>query len=53
VETLDILSPLVFAGLLIGGVLPFLFTAYTMKAVGRARSAWWKRSGVSSGPFRA
>jgi len=36
VETLDILSPLVFAGLLIGGVLPFLFTAYTMKAVGKA-----------------
>jgi K(+)-stimulated pyrophosphate-energized sodium pump len=36
VESLDILSPIVFAGLLIGGVLPFLFTAYTMKAVGRA-----------------
>jgi K(+)-stimulated pyrophosphate-energized sodium pump len=36
VDTLDILSPLVFAGLLIGGVLPFLFTAYTMKAVGKA-----------------
>ncbi len=36
VDSLDILSPLVFAGLLIGGVLPFLFTAYTMKAVGKA-----------------
>lgn len=36
VKTLDLLSPLVFAGLLIGGVLPFLFTAQTMKAVGIA-----------------
>jgi K(+)-stimulated pyrophosphate-energized sodium pump len=36
VETLDILEPLVFAGVLVGGVLPFIFTAQTMKAVGRA-----------------
>jgi K(+)-stimulated pyrophosphate-energized sodium pump len=36
VETLDILEPLVFAGVLIGGVLPFIFTAQTMKAVGKA-----------------
>ncbi len=36
VDSLDILSPTVFAGLLVGGVLPFLFTAYTMKAVGKA-----------------
>ncbi|MBM4361774.1 MAG: V-type H(+)-translocating pyrophosphatase [Deltaproteobacteria bacterium] len=36
VDTLDILNPLVFSGLLLGGVLPFLFTAQTMKAVGRA-----------------
>ncbi len=36
VQTLDLLSPLVFAGLLVGGVLPFLFTAQTMKAVGIA-----------------
>ncbi|WP_218109886.1 V-type H(+)-translocating pyrophosphatase [Oligoflexus tunisiensis] len=35
-HTLDMLSPLVFAGLLIGGVLPFLFTAQTMKGVGIA-----------------
>src|SRR5690606_21715834 len=36
VATLDLLSPIVFAGLLIGGALPFLFTAQTMKAVGTA-----------------
>ncbi len=34
--TLDLLSPLVFSGLLIGGVLPFLFTAQTMRSVGEA-----------------
>ena len=36
---LDLLSPLVFAGLLVGGVLPFLFTAQTMKGVGIAANA--------------
>ncbi len=38
-HSLDLLSPLVFAGLLIGGVLPFLFTAQTMKGVGIAAYA--------------
>ncbi|MCX6130435.1 MAG: V-type H(+)-translocating pyrophosphatase [Proteobacteria bacterium] len=38
-QTLDLMSPLVFAGLLIGGVLPFLFTAQTMKGVGIAAYA--------------
>ena len=38
-ETLNLLSPLVFSGLLIGGVLPFLFTAQTMKGVGIAANA--------------
>jgi len=33
---LDILNPVVTIGLLIGGMLPFLFSALTMKAVGRA-----------------
>jgi K(+)-stimulated pyrophosphate-energized sodium pump len=36
VESLDVLSPVVFSGLLVGGALPFLFTAQTMKAVGKA-----------------
>jgi K(+)-stimulated pyrophosphate-energized sodium pump len=36
VEALDLLNPVVFAGMLIGGALPFLFTAQTMKAVGLA-----------------
>lgn len=36
VTVLDLLSPMVFAGLLVGGVLPFLFTAQTMLAVGQA-----------------
>ncbi len=39
ISTLDLLSPLVFAGLLVGGVLPFLFTAQTMKGVGIAANA--------------
>ena len=35
-EALNMLTPIVFAGLFVGGVLPFLFTAQTMLAVGRA-----------------
>jgi K(+)-stimulated pyrophosphate-energized sodium pump len=33
---LNLLSPLVFSGLLVGGVLPFLFTAQTLRGVGLA-----------------
>ena len=36
IEVIDIGKPLVMIGLLIGGALPFLFSALTMKAVGRA-----------------
>lgn len=36
IETIDILNPAVVAGLFIGGMLPFLFSALTMNAVGRA-----------------
>jgi K(+)-stimulated pyrophosphate-energized sodium pump len=35
----NLLSPKVFAGMLVGGVLPFLFTAQTMLAVGKAANA--------------
>jgi len=34
--TLDIVNPVVMIGLLIGGFLPFLFSAMTMRAVGKA-----------------
>jgi K(+)-stimulated pyrophosphate-energized sodium pump len=34
--TLDLLDPVVTVGLLLGGILPFLFSALTMKAVGRS-----------------
>jgi len=36
IETIDILNPSVVAGLFIGGMLPYLFSALTMNAVGRA-----------------
>lgn len=34
--TIDLLSPSVLAGLLVGGALPFAFSAMTMKSVGKA-----------------
>lgn len=39
VTTVNILKPWPFAGLLIGAMLPYWFTAMTMKSVGRAASA--------------
>ncbi|WP_366923833.1 sodium-translocating pyrophosphatase [Metallumcola ferriviriculae] len=36
IQSIDIMSPPVVAGLFLGGMLPFLFSALTMKAVGRA-----------------
>ncbi|MCB0503513.1 MAG: sodium/proton-translocating pyrophosphatase, partial [Bacteroidetes bacterium] len=36
ITTIDIANPKVMAGLLIGGMLPFLFSALSMNAVGRA-----------------
>ena len=39
IDTLNLLSPIVFAACLVGGMLPFLFTAQTMKGVGLAANA--------------
>lgn len=36
IPSIDIAQPLVMSGLLIGGMLPFLFSAFSMNAVGRA-----------------
>ncbi|MFH1848657.1 MAG: sodium-translocating pyrophosphatase [archaeon] len=36
---LNIVSPMVIVGLLLGGLLPFVFSALTMKSVGRAAEA--------------
>lgn len=36
ISTIDIAQPLVMAGLLVGAMLPFLFSALSMNAVGRA-----------------
>jgi K(+)-stimulated pyrophosphate-energized sodium pump len=38
IATIDLLQPAVIAGLFIGGTMPFLLSAFTMRAVGRA--AW-------------
>ena len=39
VETIDVSRPDIMAGLLIGGMLPFVFSALSMNAVGRAAMA--------------
>ncbi|MCH8330736.1 MAG: sodium-translocating pyrophosphatase [Bacteroidetes bacterium] len=39
IDTIDISKPLVMAGLFVGGMLPFLFSALSMQAVGRAAMA--------------
>jgi K(+)-stimulated pyrophosphate-energized sodium pump len=36
ISSIDIANPMVMAGLLVGGMLPFLFSALSMNAVGRA-----------------
>ncbi|WP_459130001.1 sodium-translocating pyrophosphatase [Guggenheimella bovis] len=35
-KSIDILNPFVVVGLLVGGMLPFLFSAFTMRSVGKA-----------------
>ena len=37
-SAIDLLNPLVVAGLFMGGIMPFLFSALTMRSVGRAAS---------------
>ncbi len=57
ISTIDLLMPQVVAGLLIGGMLPFLFSALTMKSVGKAafqmieevRSQFRSDSGIMAG----
>ena len=39
VESIDVSQPVIMAGLLIGGMLPFVFSALSMNAVGRAAMA--------------
>lgn len=39
VTVIDIMNPMVIIGLFIGGMLPFLFSALTMQAVGRSASS--------------
>ena len=39
VESIDVSQPKIMAGLLVGGMLPFVFSALSMNAVGRAAMA--------------
>ncbi|MCB1135797.1 MAG: V-type H(+)-translocating pyrophosphatase [Chlamydiia bacterium] len=59
-HSLNLLTPLVFSGLLVGGVLPFLFTAQTLRGVGLAantmieevRRQFRERPGILTGAER-
>ncbi len=46
-------DPTILIGLFIGGMLPFLFVAYTMDAVGRPPAPWCSKSAARSPPSPA
>ena len=52
-DSINILDPKVVAGLFLGGMLPFLFSALTMNAVGRAAQQMIEKFAVSLKPSPA
>ena len=53
VAGINLLEPQILVGVVIGAMLPFIFSALTMQAVGRVPRALWTKCGGSSGKFPA